>query len=439
MSEGKTSTENLLQFRRKHFLPAIPTYHPSAPVQLVRAQGHFVWDEAGRQYLDCIGGIVCISAGHNHPKIKKALQALMAEDAIQHTSVVYLSRFMVEAAETLLKEAPAKLDRVHFSSSGSEANELAFTAARHATGEQTIIHLRHSYHGATQGAHSVCGHNGWRFRAQPVASVVTVPEPNCYRCPYGKAPSNCSLECAKAVEATIQTATHGKIAGMIVEPVMGVGGFITPPDEYFKEVTRIVHQYGGKYISDEVQTGAGRCGDSLLLSKSLGIDCDMITMAKGIGNGAPVGATLLTSEIAETMAGKLYFNTFGGDPYQMVQMKLTMDIIREEGLIENAQAMSKLLVDGLKQLANKHAIIGDVRGRGLLLGIELVKDRETKEYAPQETARFMDLCKDKGLLVGKGGLFGNVIRLTPPLTIGRAEVDSILKTMDESFYGLAAR
>ncbi len=225
---------------------------------------------------------------------------------------------------------------------------------------------------------------------------------------------------------------------MIIEPVMGVGGFITPPKEYFDRVTKIVHEYGGKYISDEVQTGAGRCGQEFLLTKELEIDADMITMAKGFGNGAAIGAVLMKSEDADSLKGKMYFNTFGGDPMQTAQAKATMDIIAEEKLIDNAREMGARIVDGLNEMAKTHELIGDVRGRGLLLGIEMVKDRKSKEFATDEAARFMDMCKDRGVLLGKGGLRGNVIRIAPPMTINAEEVDHLLEVMDQSLAALGS-
>ena len=213
---------------------------------------------------------------------------------------------------------------------------------------------------------------------------------------------------------------------------MGVGGFIAPKKEYFDLVADIVHNYGGKYISDEVQTGAARCGENFLLTKSLGIKADMVTMAKGFGNGAAIGAVLMTDEVAAPLAGKLYFNTFGGDPYQTMQALTTMEIIEEEKLLENARVMGERLTAGLNELAKKHQLIGDVRGRGLLMGVELVKDRTTKEYATAECNELMERCKAKGVLIGKGGLFGNVVRLAPPISINTEQVDRILKVLDES-------
>ncbi len=432
------SSESILNTRKRHFLATTVTYY-RRPLQLVRARGVHVYDEQGKEYLDAIGGIVCISAGHNHPRIKAEILKMLEADEIQHSSTLYLNHHATDLAETLVKEAPPRLDRVFFTNSGSEANELAMLAARQATGETVIVNLRHSYHGATAGALASCGHHNWRFRSQPVASVTSAMEPYCYRCPFGKEPQSCSLECAKNVETTIQTSTNGRIAGFIAEPVMGVGGFISPPKEYFTEVARIVHQYGGRYISDEVQTGAGRCGGEFLLSRELGIDADLLTMAKGFGNGAAIGATLMTTELSESMAGKLFFNTFGSDPYQTMQAKVTMDIIRDEKLIENARQQGAHLLDGFRELQKKHRLVGDARGRGLLLGIELVRDRKTKEHAPAETSELMELCREKGLLIGKGGLFGNVVRVAPPLTITRGQCDQLLKVLDESLHQIEGK
>ena len=356
---------------------------------------------------------------------------MLENDEIQHTSTLYLSRHLIELTEAMVERAPRGLDRAAFTNSGSEANELAFMCARNATGENIIINLRHSYHGGTAATLAQCGHHTWRFRSQPVTNAVSAMEPYCYRCPFQQKPDSCNLECAQNVETTIQTATHGAIAGMVVEPVMGVGGFITPPDAYFTEVTDIVHRYGGKYISDEVQTGAGRCGNEFLLSKELGIDCDIVSMAKGLGNGTAIGGVVMKSDIADALQGKMYFNTFAGDPMQAAQAKATMDVIAEENLSANALAMGQRIVDGIEDMMSRHPLIGDVRGRGLLLGMELVKDRNTKEHAVEEAARLMDLCKDRGVLLGKGGLRGNVVRIAPPLTINAEQVDQLLSVVDQ--------
>lgn len=425
------SNAQLLATRKEHFLPTAVHYYKE-PLHLVKAKGSYVYDEQGREFLDVIGGIVCISAGHNHPKIQQRMIEMIQNDEIQHTTTLYLNRYSARLADKLADEAPSGLDKVAFTNSGSEANELALMAARHATGETMVMSLQHGYHGGTSGTLAHCGHYSWRFKAQPVSHAVAAIAPNCYRCPFKKDPTNCHLECAAHVEETIQTTTHGKLAAFIAEPVMGVGGFITPPVDYFHKVAEIVHKYGAKYISDEVQTGAGRCGQSFLASKSLGIDADIITMAKGFGNGAALGATVMRTDIADSLSGKSYFNTFAGDPFQAMQGLTTMEIIEEEHLIENARNIGEYLTEGLRELQKRHPLIGDVRGRGLLLGIELVKNRETKEYATAETNQLMELMKDRSVLIGKGGLFGNVVRLAPAISITRPQADQLLKALDES-------
>ena len=277
------------------------------------------------------------------------------------------------------------------------------------------------------------------IQPQPFTSTVHAVQPDCYRCPFGKKRESCSLECAQDVENLILTATNGKIAGVIVEPTLGVGGFIDPPVEYHKKVYEICKKYGGMYISDEVQTGIGRTGESFFAIYQSGVTPDMISMAKSLGSGAPVGAVVMSEECSEALKGKIHFNTFGGDPYQALQANMTIEIMEEENLMEKAKEMGKVLKDGMKELMKKHSLIGDVRGRGLLLGMELVKDRETKEYATPEAGMMMEETRKRGLLIGKGGLFGNIIRVTPPYTISKEECEKILSILDESLTETAKK
>lgn len=434
----KLKKEEVLEIRKKHFPPTAFLYYKN-PIELVSAKGHHVYDDKGNEYFDAIGGIVCNLAGHNHPKIQEALIEMIKNNEIQHTSTVFLNEHPARLAKKIVSLTPKGIDKVSFTNSGSEANELAFMACRNFTGENFVVNLKHGYHGGTSGVQANCGLHTWRFKSQPVSYVTSAQAPYCYRCPFGEKPESCNLECAKDVETTIQTTTHGKIAAFIAEPVMGIGGVITPDTEYFDSVTKIVHNYGGKYISDEVQTGSGRCGNEYFLTKDLNIDADLITTAKSLGNGAPIGLTAMKSDIADAMAGKLYFNTFGGDPYQSMQALKTIEIIEEENLIQNSKEMGTYLKEKLKELMKKHEIIGDVRGRGLLIGIEIVKDKKSKEYAPNETVEIMEFCKDNGLLIGKGGLFGNVLRLAPALSITQKHADFILETIEKAIMEISSK
>jgi 4-aminobutyrate aminotransferase-like enzyme len=423
---------DLLARRRRYAAHSNPNYYEQ-PFHAVKASDTRIWDAEGREYIDAIGGIVSISVGHNHPKIKAALKARFDEDGIQHPSVLYLSEPHVRLCQNLAEVAPEGLERVMVTNSGSEANEYAVMAARAATGEETVIALKLGYHGGTQLTLNLCGHSTWKFRSQPFAGVAHATQPDCYRCPFGQTKGSCGLECARDVENTIQTVTHGRIAGVIVEPIQGVGGFIEPPLEYHAEVHRICKKYGGMYISDEVQTGIGRTGESFFAITQSGVTPDMITMAKSLGNGAPVGAVVMTEECSQALVGKTHFNTFGGDPYQALQAAMTVEIIAEENLMENIRSQGAFLKAGMLELQQKYALIGDVRGRGLMLGLELVRDRQTKEHATTETARMMEETRKRGLLIGKGGLFGNVIRLAPPYTVTRADCEQMLSILDQAF------
>jgi 4-aminobutyrate aminotransferase-like enzyme len=277
--------------------------------------------------------------------------------------------------------------------------------------------LRHAYHGGTSVPLALWGHGTWKFNAAPNVGVVHAKAPDCYRCPFGQTKETCSAQCVDDVEDVIKTTTNGKIAAFIAEPILGVGGFIDPPAKYHQKVYDIVKKYGGLYISDEVQTGVGRAGKEFFAIVEHGVNADIITMAKGLGNGAPVGATLMRNDIAESMRGRLYFNTFGGDPYQTLQALLTVQIVKEENLIANAHKHGEMLLHRFRELQPKVACLGDVRGRGLMIGLELVKDKITKEPNAEAVLKVMELTKDKGLLIGKGGLYGNVVRLAPPLSI----------------------
>jgi 4-aminobutyrate aminotransferase-like enzyme len=428
--------QDILNLRQKRLLPTANHYYKE-PLHPVRAKGCEVWDKDGKRYLDACGGILCISVGHNHPKIKTALKKLLDDDHIQHISVLYLSEFLPQLIDALVEEAPEGIDKGFLVNSGSEANELAVMAARHFTGHQTVIALRHAYHGGTSVPLALCGHGTWKFDAAPNVGVTHAKAPDCYRCPFGQTKETCSAQCADDVEDVIKTTTNGKIAAFISEPIMGVGGFIDPPAKYHQKVHDIVKKYGGLYISDEVQTGVGRAGSEFFAIVEHGVKADIVTMAKGLGNGAPVGATLMRGDVAEAMRGRLYFNTFGGDPYQALQALLTVQIVKEEHLIANAKKHGETLLNRFRELQAKIPSLGDVRGRGLMIGLELVKDKATKEPNADAVLKVMELTRDKGLLIGKGGLYGNVVRLAPPLSITDAQIEELGKTMEAALLALS--
>jgi alanine-glyoxylate transaminase / (R)-3-amino-2-methylpropionate-pyruvate transaminase len=427
------STEEIVNIRKQHMLPSV-THWYRKPLHVAKASMQWVWDVEGNKYLDAFGAIVTISAGHNHPRIKQRMKAWCGEDRPQHTTVFYITEPVAELAAKMTALAPGELKRAFFTNSGSESNELAILLARQYTRRHEIVALKHAYHGGTSGTLSLVAQHTWKWGGPGLSGVVHAAQPNCYRCPFRASPGNCALECADDVEETIKTTTTGEIAGMIAEPIQGVGGFIVPPKEYFPRVHSIVKKYGGIYISDEVQTGVGRTGNHWFGVLHNGITPDMITMAKGLGNGASIGGLLTTDAIAESMRGKVHFNTFAGNPWATMQAAETLAIIEDDGMMTKAPALGDIIMSGLREVQKSSVIIGDVRGRGLMIGVELVKDRKTKAYAPDETLEVMEEARARGLLIGKGGLYGNVIRITPPMCIDESNAREIVRLFGEAVH-----
>jgi 4-aminobutyrate aminotransferase len=417
---------------RKHseyLWPCVATYYQK-PLVADRASGQYVWDVEGKKYLDFFGGILTIAVGHCHPKVTSKVSQQLGR--LGHTSTLYPNEAIVSLAEKLAQITPGKLQKSFFSNSGTEANEAAILLARMATGSYEVVALRHAYSGSSQVAKALTAQAAWRRGGVITFGIVHALNAYCYRCPLGMTYPDCGVACAKDVEDAIQTTTSGKIAAFIAEPIQGVGGFITPPKEYFKIVFNIVKKYGGLFIADEVQTGFGRTGKKWFGIEHWEVEPDIITCAKGIANGAPVGVTVARPEIADAFQG-LTISTFGGNPVSMVQARATIEIIEEERLMDNAQEVGNHFRAKLGELKQKYSLIGDVRGMGLMQGLELVKDRKTKEPAPQELLQLMERAKENGLLIGKGGLYGNVVRLSPPLNISKADVDEAIRMLDKSF------
>ena len=419
--------------RRKHkeFLwPAVANYYQQ-PLPLDHGSMQHVWDADGKRYLDFFGGILTISVGHCNPTVNAKVKAQM--DKLGHTSTLFPNEAIVSLAEKIAKITPGKLQKSFFTNSGTEADEAAVMLARMHTGRFEIVGLRHGYSGHSLVAKSLTAQAPWRGGAGVVSIGVThALSPYCYRCPLGKTYPDCGVACANDVEDVIRTTTRGKIAGFLGETIQGVGGFITPPPEYWKMVFNIVKKYDGLFIADEVQTGWGRTGKKWFGIEHWEVEPDIITSAKGMANGMPVGLTVTRSEIADTFQG-LTISTFGGNPVTAVAARATIEYIEEENLLENAHIVGGYFRGKLEELQRKYPLIGDVRGMGLMQGLELVRDRKTKEPAAQELTQLMERTKENGLLIGKGGLYGNVVRISPPLNISKADVDEAVKLLDKSF------
>jgi 4-aminobutyrate aminotransferase-like enzyme len=420
--------EEIILANQECLFPAVFHYFRE-PLVLMRAKDQFVWDADGNQYLDFFGGILTVSVGHCNAKVNAAVHKQV--DTLQHVSTVFPTEPQAALARRISGIAPGLGWKSFFTSSGTEANETAILAARCFTGSSEIIALRHSYHGRSSLAMGLTGQTAWRVGPSAQVGITFAANAYCYRCPFGLTYPNCEVKCAQDVKEVIRTTTSGQIAGMIAEPIQGVGGFITPPKEYFAIVAKLVRDHGGVFISDEVQTGWGRTGDHWWGIEQWGVTPDIITSAKGLANGFPIGLTAARPEVANSVK-KLTISTFGGGPIPTAAAKAVIDLIEEEHLAANAASTGAYLRARLSELQEKHSLIGDVRGMGLMQAIELVQDRETKAPAAAETLRLMDAARENGILVGRGGIDGNVIRISPPLNVSRGDVDDFIRALDTS-------
>ena len=426
--EPKTKATTLETYK-EHAWPAAATYYEK-PLVIERGEGMHVWDDQGNRYLDCFGGVLTVSVGHANPSVNRAIHEQV--DKVMHTSTLYVNKPVAELSAKVAAITPGKLKRTFFTNSGSEADETAMLLARLYTGRQEIIALRHAYHGRTMLAMSAAGHSTWRHGGTAVAGIHHAIAPYCYRCPFGQSYPDCGVKCAQDVEEVIQTTTSGKIAAFIAEPILGVGGFIVPPKEYFGIVNEITKRYGGIFIADEVQTGWGRTGDKWCGIEHWNVEPDVMTFAKGMANGAPIGATVATDEVAGALK-PLTFSTFGGNPVTSAAAMATITYMEEHNLPRNAAVVGGYLREKLEALKEKYPVIGDVRGMGLMQAIECVTDRKTKEPAPKAVLKVFEETRRRGVLIGKGGLHGNVIRLGPPLIATKSDIDELVTALDAAF------
>lgn len=426
--DPKTKSDVTAQYKQ-YAWPAAATYYET-PLVIERGEGMHVWDEQGNRYLDCFGGVLTVSIGHANPAVNRAIHEQV--DKVTHTSTLYINKPAAELSAKVAEVTPGDLSRTFFTNSGSEADETAMLLARLYTGRQEIIALRHAYHGRTMLAMSAAGHSTWRLGGTAVPGIHHAIAPYCYRCPFGQSYPDCGVKCAKDVEEVIQTTTSGKIAGFIAEPILGVGGFIVPPKEYFGLVKDIVKRYGGIFIADEVQTGWGRTGDKWCGIEHWDVVPDVMTFAKGMANGSPIGATITTDEISKAFP-MLTFSTFGGNPVTSAAALATIRYMEEHELPRNAAVVGGYLRERLEVLKEKYPVIGDVRGMGLMQAIECVVDRKTKEPHPKAVLKVFEETRRRGVLIGKGGLFGNVIRLGPPLIASKADIDELISALDAAF------
>src|SRR5260221_4400464 len=369
--EPQTTKSETIRKHKEFLFPAVATYYQE-PLALVRGEGCHVWDDQGDKYLDCFGGVLTVSVGHANPAVNEAI--INQVKTITHTSTLYCNKPQSDLAEKLHQITPGKLKKSFFTNSGTEADDTAIHAAKLATGRSEIVVLRHSYSGRSATSLSAMGHSTWRPLPAQIAGIVHAPAPYCYRCPYKLTYPECGLACANDIEELIITTTTGEIAAFMAEPILGVGGFIVPPPGYFERAVEIARKHGGLFITDEVQTAWGRTGDKWFGIEHWNVEPDLLTSAKGMANGAPIGLTIATPEVADSYPG-LTFATFGGNPVSTAAALATIQVIEEEDLRRNAAEVGAYLRQGLEALKEKHPCVGDVRGLGLMQGLGLVKAR----------------------------------------------------------------
>ena len=424
---GGPPREEVIAMRKQFTNPAVYTLYKE-PLLIVEGHMQYLYDETGRRYLDLLAGIVTVSVGHCHPKFVKAVTAQVG--TLQHATSIYLHPNFPMLAKKLASKMPAGLDVTYFTNSGSEANDLAVLMARLSTGNNDVIALRNAYHGGSPGAVGLTSQSTWKFPVGGEGHVHHAYNPDPYRSPFKGTPEEIASQSAADIRDLIRFSTPGKVAAFIAEPIQGVGGTTYGAPNYLKEAYAVIREYGGLCIADEVQTGFGRTGDHYWGFQNWDVTPDFVTMAKGLGNGVPIGAVTTRMDIAKSLTQRIHFNTFGNNPVSMAAGLSVLDIIEEDGLQENCRVLGARFKAGLAKLQASHALIGDVRGMGLMLGVELVRDRAAKTPAKQETLDLLEAMRELGVLVGKGGIDSNVLRIKPPMCISAADVDYSLEALD---------
>jgi len=406
------------------------------PVVVSEASGAIIKDVNGKEYIDCFSGISVVNAGHCQPEITDAA-INQAKKLVHACSYVYYVPATIELAEKLAEISPSGLQKTFFGNSGAEAVECAIKLARKYTKKYELIALMCSFHGRTLGTLSVTGQSGRRkYDMGPYLSGISFAyPPYCYRCPFEKEYPNCDLLCARTVRDVVEYCTSKGIAAFIAEPVMGEGGIIPPPLEYFKVVKEILDEYSILFIDDEVQSGFGRTGRFFAI-EHYGVKPDIMTLAKAIANGFPISSCVARADIGDAFEPGDHLSTFGGNPVSAAAAVATINVMLREKLPEQAAEKGEYIMKRLNEMKDQYPIIGDVRGKGLMIGVELVKDRKKKTPAAEETRQIKDIARQKGLLIGSGGVKGCVLRLQPPLIIGKEQIDHALDILETTLKEL---
>ena len=409
--------------KNQYIMPCLGHFY-SDPPQFVKGEMQYLYDSDSNRYLDCFAGVSVINCGHCNPEITaKMCQQITT---LQHVCNIYLTEPFVNLAERLSEVTPGNLQKSFFCSTGTEANEGALLLASIFTKNSEFIALRGGLHGRTKLTMSLTGIGMWRTDPNPVGGIHFAPNPYCYRCPLNRHYPECDLECANMVEEIIRTATSGKPAALIAEPIQGNAGIVVPPKGYFKRVKEILNRYGALLIADEVQTGFARTGKMFAI-ENFDVVPDIMSVAKALGNGQPISAFISTAKIADTYT-RPGASTLGGNPVSSVAGLAVLDYIAKHDLLKNAHERGEQLQAGLRELSKKHEIIGDVRGIGLMIGAEFV--HADKSPAFEELDRILEELKNRGFIIGKNGVKRNVMAFQPPLVLTESDINDVLNALD---------
>jgi 4-aminobutyrate aminotransferase / (S)-3-amino-2-methylpropionate transaminase / 5-aminovalerate transaminase len=400
------------------------------PVVIERAAGATVTGTDGKEYIDCFSGIAVANAGHSNEKVVAAAKAQI-DKLIHCCSYLYFSQPTADLAEKLAEITPGRLQKTFFGSGGAEAVEGALRLAKRFTKKNEFIALQASFHGRSYAASSITGNMAKKRGVGSAMSGCTfLPAPYCYRCFFELEYPKCGLRCARALEDIIRFNTCDNVAAFIAEPILGEGGIITPPDAYFETIQGILKEHDILLIADEVQTGFGRTGKMFAI-EHYGVEPDIMVMAKGIADGFPLSAFIAREEVADSFMPGDHLSTFGGNPVSCAAGLANIAVFEEKKLADQALEKGNYLKSRLATLQKAHGLIGEVRGKGLMIGIELISDRN-KTPAAAKGSYITDFCLEKGVLVGLGGIFGNILRIQPPLIISEEQLDRVVKILDEA-------
>ncbi|XP_032425553.1 alanine--glyoxylate aminotransferase 2, mitochondrial [Xiphophorus hellerii] len=446
------SKARMIEVRKQNCNPMTMkvTYYKK-PVFIHQGYMQYLWDVDGTRYLDLFAGVATVSVGHCHPKVTAAAEKQLKK--LWHTTFIYVYPTLQEYCEKLASFLPDPLKVVFLTNSGSEANDLAMFMARLYTGNFDIITFRGSYHGGSPMAMGLTSNAAYKYPVANGLGCTNTMCPDVFRGPWGGrhcrdspvqttrdcscAPGHCAAneQYIRQLKETLATSVPPRIAAFFAEPIQGVGGAVQYPKNYLKDAFKLVRERGGICIADEVQTGFGRTGSHFWGFQGHDVIPDMVTMAKGIGNGFPMGAVVTTPEIANSFTKGVHFNTFGGNPVACAVASAVLDTIIEDGTQKNSLDVGTYLMTELAKLRDKYEIIGDVRGKGLQIGVEMVKDKTSRDpLPPEDFAEIFEDVKDMGVLIGKGGVYGQIFRIKPPMCITKEDADFFLAVFNKSVH-----